>query len=468
MTRFNVATHSWIPCVDVDGFHRQVSLIELFSDSSLKEFDGDATEKYCLLRFAGAIAQSSVANQPRNKNEWKAIRSTYTENTIQYLKYNVDMFWMDGDKPFLQFNPETEGDASDAYFTKNYNVKGLQPIQLREQYSNGNNVVLYQKQFKPNFTIEEIVRDLIVHLIFSPTLTHKGATCSRAMRFEKSQKGNLNIYATTLNIINSIWYNMEWSGDFGTPTWESRFLENNGILAKLVPMTVRIKIQPNLKEMYYYKGLSYTENIGNKQYHIEGYESKKSTSVERPKPIIRNGKWWRDFEIIAIGNKTNVFEYQRTVEVDALTIHTIGGEYHHMYHHTIKLNKSTYNFKNPAKLETKEYRTMYKNIILVSNDVSLELKKAILSTIRDYVPKTKADEKLYKKCDALILDFNDELDRMSNLIESFDPATGVDQWRLIVKKAIGNTVHSIETTYGIVAGYKVLCNKEINKKLYNC
>jgi hypothetical protein len=109
---------------------------------------------------------------------------------------------------------------------------------------------------------------------------------------------------------------------------------------------------------------------------------------------------------------------------------------------------------------------MYKNIILISNDVSNELKKTILNAIREYVPKTKADEKLYKKCDALVLAFNDELDYMTNMIEAFDPATGVDQWRLIVKKALANVSHSVDILYGIVAGHKILRNTELNKKLH--
>ena len=95
--RFNLVDEPWIPIND----HPRVSLRELFSNPGLKSLNGNAIQKLALLKLFLAIAQ--VAYTPSDDQEWQALGSLGLANTcLEYLETNKDLFWLYGEKPFLQ------------------------------------------------------------------------------------------------------------------------------------------------------------------------------------------------------------------------------------------------------------------------------------------------------------------------------------------------------------------------------
>lgn len=95
--RFNLVDENWIPVAE-KGL---VSLSRVFSDSSLTALGGNPVEKIALLKLFLAIAQRAFT--PKDEAEWKAEGPKgLSESALSYLNEKKDLFWLYGDKPFLQ------------------------------------------------------------------------------------------------------------------------------------------------------------------------------------------------------------------------------------------------------------------------------------------------------------------------------------------------------------------------------
>jgi CRISPR system Cascade subunit CasA len=95
--RFNLVYEPWIPIKD----HPRVSLRDLFETPDLKSVFGNAIQKLALLKLFLAIAQRACT--PRDDRDWQALGSQGLANKcLEYLESNTDLFWLYGEKPFLQ------------------------------------------------------------------------------------------------------------------------------------------------------------------------------------------------------------------------------------------------------------------------------------------------------------------------------------------------------------------------------
>lgn len=94
---FNLVDEPWIPVAN----HNRVSLSEIFSNSTLKAISGNALHKVSLLKLLLAIAQRAYT--PEDDEEWKTLESAgLAQKCLNYLEEKKDLFWLYGEKPFLQ------------------------------------------------------------------------------------------------------------------------------------------------------------------------------------------------------------------------------------------------------------------------------------------------------------------------------------------------------------------------------
>ena len=107
--RFNLVTEPWIPIVGKG----RVSLMDVFSDDSLIDIEGNAIQKLSMIKLMIAIAQASV--RIPDDVSWKDIgKEGLADRVRRYLISHKDCFYLYGDKPFLQIPaikklPDIEG-----------------------------------------------------------------------------------------------------------------------------------------------------------------------------------------------------------------------------------------------------------------------------------------------------------------------------------------------------------------------
>lgn len=95
--RFNLVDEGWIP---VEGQGR-VSLEDVFSDTTLKSLGGTAVQKLAILKLLLAIAHTVIT--PEDDDEWRRLGSQgLGVRCVDYLREKKELFYLYGDKPFLQ------------------------------------------------------------------------------------------------------------------------------------------------------------------------------------------------------------------------------------------------------------------------------------------------------------------------------------------------------------------------------
>ena len=97
--KFNLVEEPWIPVVG-KGL---VSLSSVFSDSSLTALGGNPIQKIALTKLLLAIAQTAYT--PKDDEDWKNLGADgMAKKSLEYLKDKKDLFWLYGEKPFLQMS----------------------------------------------------------------------------------------------------------------------------------------------------------------------------------------------------------------------------------------------------------------------------------------------------------------------------------------------------------------------------
>lgn len=378
--KFNVVLDKWVPVLK-NGELFKVSPIDIFTNE-YDSFAGDPVENYCILKFFITLAQSSKQNQPNDVREWWELRNTYHENVLKYIETNSELFEMFGDKPFLQCN-EIVGES--------------QVLRLREIFCDGNNAVLFSQQTKFSNTIEQIVIDLIVHQNFSVTFG-RSFPLPKSYVYKNSPNGNLNFYATLENIKDTIWYNLFYGENFGQPVWEVGFDQTkvNEFLNQTFPLTTRIKILDNLKEMKYGIGLTYPECVQNSFFSIVE-ENYKTAKEQRPLSLKDGFKFWNDFTVvISKNNPPNCLMNSKIKSVDAINLNIVGAKLdsNSGYMYTDYIKAGTYEIKSPEKILTPDYISMYSDIVKETNSVIQWFNYAIKSSVERL---KKENHKTYMK-----------------------------------------------------------------------
>ena len=95
--RFNLVDEPWIP-VAGKGL---ASLEEIFSDASLSALGGNPIQKIALTKLLLAICHAAYT--PEDDQDWKGLGSSGMAQRVKaYLNEKKDLFWLYGEKPFLQ------------------------------------------------------------------------------------------------------------------------------------------------------------------------------------------------------------------------------------------------------------------------------------------------------------------------------------------------------------------------------
>ena len=143
--RFNLVDEPWIPIVGKG----MVSLAAIFSDHSLSALGGNPVQKIALTKLLLAIAQSAYTP---TDDDWKKLgASGMAKKSLDYLTVKKDLFWLYGERPFLQM-PAIVKAKKQSYGA----------VQL--YIATGNTTVLTQGQVKNTFNDAEKA-SLVVQLM---------------------------------------------------------------------------------------------------------------------------------------------------------------------------------------------------------------------------------------------------------------------------------------------------------------
>ena len=454
ISNFNVAMDNWIPVSDKDNVISKVSPIEIFSNNKLINIAGSAIQNYNIIKFLCCIAQSCKENQFNDYESWLESKDTYTTSVCKYLHDNKDLFWMNGERPFLQFNFDNTDDIK------------WDNIKLSEQYATGNNPLLKTSQITSYLTYADVISDLLVHQMFSPTFGLRKAIPSRFAVYGKSIDGNLNVYVSGKYIIDTIWMNLCYmpTGGFGVPVWDKTFDQSTTTyLSKLVPISAHIKLSDDLTKMKYDKGLEYTDflHLNTDMYLIKSTYTIGKNLVERPLRTKPDMLFWRDFASVSTSNLPPQLDERLSI-YDDITINTIGANYKGSMgvFSTISVSTSSTNIQQPSKLHDDVFRGYYINCVDYTTKIYNYLEKTICIVSKP----SKTGTKLISKSKKLLREnklsitklYWSRVDQYSDTIfKSNGSDDDYQRWISNVDYVIQNDIIShIQSIYGYVIAYE--------------
>lgn len=132
---FNLVDERWIPVAEAG----QVSLKRIFSEPDLTALGGTPVEKIALTKLLLAISQAAYT--PENEEDWTTLGpSGLAEKVRLYLEDKKDLFWLYGDRPFLQMPAVTQAEKKSigAFLpnTPTKNTSLLTQSQVEGEYNN--------------------------------------------------------------------------------------------------------------------------------------------------------------------------------------------------------------------------------------------------------------------------------------------------------------------------------------------
>lgn len=135
--KFNLVDEPWIP-VAGKGL---VSLADIFSDAGFSALGGNPVQKIALTKLLLAIAQTAYT--PKDDEDWKNLgASGMAQKALAYLTAKKDLFWLYGEKPFLQMPAIAKAE-----------VQSFGAVQV--SVATGNTTVLTQSQMEVSLTDAE-------------------------------------------------------------------------------------------------------------------------------------------------------------------------------------------------------------------------------------------------------------------------------------------------------------------------
>lgn len=232
--RFNLVDEPWIPIND----HPRVSLRELFINPDIPSVGGNAIQKLALLKLFLAIAQRAYT--PSDDLDWQALESDGLAHVcLEYLEKNRNLFWLYGEKPFLQ-----KPDLAERRTTKGDPI----PVSaLGRDYmpdlASDNDTILFESQQEQELTDAEKAVFIVTLMNYSlggkrvakdvPPWTEGYAgktTSAKGAPSIGNYEGYLSSHLLGKSIIDTIWLNLftrtqlekfpQWKQDQLIPPWE--------------------------------------------------------------------------------------------------------------------------------------------------------------------------------------------------------------------------------------------------------
>lgn len=464
MNNFNVAKDEWMPVLDKNGKFSYISPIQLFS-GDYESFAGDEIQNYVMMLFCETVVHSSEGCQPTDIIEWREMKSIFAEKAVMYLKDNIDLFWMRGDKPFLQCNKD---DFNNITNNKGKPIKEM-PIRLRNQLSSNAAVLRTTPDRYNNW--RDVTLDLIVQQTFWISFaSQKGLGLSPSKLFicdnnsyisKELRSGNVNIYLTSNTIIDSVYYNLlhsveNYSGGYGRPVWETRFTSDPlCYLSQLIPLNVKIWISDDMNHMMCSSGLNYIDNNSNNSHMLQTTYKKGDDTIIRPLRVDKNFKFWKEFN--AYFNKTDrdrvhQLSSNRVKNVDILTLNTIGCIFSNNNGNfdIDTIESSCYNINYPKKLESDLYKTLYSTCISTVQSTMEKVHNSLIGVKTSDDKYINAENK--KQFKALIWKY---LDEHSFELFEYSDMTDLKKWKKILFDACETALNWVGYNYGYLAQYKI-------------
>lgn len=146
---FNLIDENWIPVAGTGN----VSLLRIFSDTGLQSLGGTPVEKIAIFKLLLAIGQSAWT--PADENEWKKLGvNGFQQKVLEYLRINHDLFYLYGDRPFLQMPAIKEAEK-------------IPFAAVKMEIASGNTTVVTQFQTETKFNDAEKAKQLVVLMNFA-------------------------------------------------------------------------------------------------------------------------------------------------------------------------------------------------------------------------------------------------------------------------------------------------------------
>lgn len=229
--KFNLVDEKWIP---LEG-GREVSLKDIFDNKEkLPNLRGNPIQKISLIKFLLALVHSAYT--PKDQKEWQDLGANgMAQKTLEYLESKKDLFYLYGEKPFLQM-PEIKN-------AKKKNISILEPYiipaPIKTEYIKATNAtVLTEIQQEIKFKDSEKIRLVIQNLNFalggkkadnSIVLTKGYSGKTKAAKGGPSGKSLLHCLVFSDNLIETLYFNLltkdeilslKTIEEIGTPPWE--------------------------------------------------------------------------------------------------------------------------------------------------------------------------------------------------------------------------------------------------------
>ncbi len=228
-SRFNLVDEDWIP-VAGKGL---VSLRQVFADPGLKALGGNPVQKIVLTKLLLAIAQAAYT--PKDDEEWALIGAAgMAEKATRYLEEKKDLFWLYGDRPFLQMPAISKA--------KIQNFGAVLP-----NVATGNTTVLVESQIEKEMNDEEkaLLFVFLTGFALGGKKTDNSVVLSSGYNGKSNQKGNpstakpgpslgflgyLHNFLCGDSLCETIWLNLissdrineiaQFANGVGYPPWE--------------------------------------------------------------------------------------------------------------------------------------------------------------------------------------------------------------------------------------------------------
>jgi len=271
--RFNLVDEPWIPVVN----YGLVSLRQIFSDYSLRALGGNPIQKISLLKFLLAIEQTAFT--PDNDDTWRTIGAEgMAQKAITYLDDKKDLFWLYGDRPFLQIPliekafAQNSGALIPSIATGNTSI--LTQSQIERQLTDAENALLVLVIQGFALGGKKTDNSIVLSAGYSAKSNDKGKPSTGKSGPALGFLGYLHSFLMGKNIIETCWLNLlskenvdnlgTFMNGLGTPVWEqmpdgencekANYLKNTYI-GRLVPLNRFIYV--NGEKIHYSEGIVY-------------------------------------------------------------------------------------------------------------------------------------------------------------------------------------------------------------------
>ncbi|MFA6937665.1 MAG: type I-E CRISPR-associated protein Cse1/CasA [Treponema sp.] len=271
VSRFNLIDEQWIPVAGVGN----VSLKQIFSDSSLTALGGNPVQKISVFKLLLAIAQSACT--PKDEAEWEELGCEgMKKKVLAYLEHYHDCFFLYGEKPFLQM-PEIEKAAKTSFGSLQMqvatgNTSVVTQIQAEKKLSDAEKAMLVLNLMGFALGGKKVDNSVVLTAGYTQKSNAKGKPATGKPGPAVGFMGLLHSFFFYKNIIQSVYNNLFteeqimkikiYSGGVGTAPWICMPKGEDDDIAKKLKQTYMGRLVPvNRFVLLAEDGVHYSEGI---------------------------------------------------------------------------------------------------------------------------------------------------------------------------------------------------------------